>query len=104
MRAEEIYLLKTCCLLSVIFLHALYPFTVLGVYWHMFAERPDLTANRIVSSLDLIIIPSFMLASGYLLARSLELKKRSFAEPLANRAKRLPIPWLCMTLLWMAPL
>ncbi|MDR1045240.1 MAG: acyltransferase [Candidatus Adiutrix sp.] len=104
MRVDEINLLRTCCLLGVIFLHALFPFTVPGPFWKMFAEQPDLIADRIVSSLGPIIIPSFMLASGYLLARGLELKKRSFAEHLANRAKRLLVPWLAMTLFWMAPL
>ncbi|MDR1109809.1 MAG: acyltransferase [Deltaproteobacteria bacterium] len=104
MRIDEINLLKTCSLLGVIFLHALYPFTVPGIFWKMFAEQPNLTADRIVSCLGLIIIPSFMLASGYLLARGLELKKRSFAEQLANRAKRLLIPWLFMTVFWMVPL
>jgi surface polysaccharide O-acyltransferase-like enzyme len=104
MRANEISLLKTCSLLGVIFLHALYPFPVPGTFWKMFAEQPSLTAERTVSWLGLIIIPSFMLASGYLLALSLEFKKRSFAGQLANRAKRLLIPWFCMTLFWMVPL
>ncbi|MDR1241486.1 MAG: acyltransferase [Deltaproteobacteria bacterium] len=104
MRADEINLLKTCSLLGVIFSHALLPFTVPGGFWKLFAEQPSLIADRIASCLGLIIIPSFMLASGYLLARTLESKKRSFAEQLANRTKRLLIPWLCMTLFWLAPL
>ncbi|MDR1085864.1 MAG: acyltransferase [Deltaproteobacteria bacterium] len=104
MRVDEINLLKTCSLLGVIFVHALLPFTVPGIFWKMVAEQPNITAGWIASSLGLIIIPSFMMASGYLLARSLELKKRSFAEQLANRAKRLLSPWLCMTLFWTVPL
>jgi peptidoglycan/LPS O-acetylase OafA/YrhL len=104
MRANEISLLKTCSLLGVIFIHALGPFTVPRIFWKMFAEQPNLTADLIVSWLSLVIIPSFMLASGYLLALSLECKKRSFLEQLANRARRLLIPWLCLTLFWMVPL
>jgi surface polysaccharide O-acyltransferase-like enzyme len=104
MRVDEISLLKTCSLLGVIFFHALMPFTAPGGFWRVFAAQPDPAAELIVSCLGLVLIPSFMLASGYLLALGLELKRKSLAGLLANRAKRLLIPWLGLTLFWLAPL
>jgi hypothetical protein len=51
-----------------------------------------------------ILIPSFVLASGYLAALSAERKRRSFPAYIAGRAYRLLVTWFFLMVLWMVPL
>ncbi|MDR0339463.1 MAG: acyltransferase [Desulfovibrio sp.] len=102
-RANRITLLKTLCLLAVIVMHSVEPYTEPGTFWKVFAHSPDAGAEALSDWLSPLIIPSFMFASGYLMTMSLERSGRGFAAQAARRARRLLVPWLCTTLFWLAP-
>ncbi|MDR3319557.1 MAG: acyltransferase [Desulfovibrio sp.] len=104
MRTNHIALLKTICLAGVIFLHAALPFTAPGRFWRFYAERQSAFAEELCFWGGLIIIPSFMLASGYLAALSGNRQSRSVIGQIVNRAKRLLVPWFFLTVFWMVPL
>jgi peptidoglycan/LPS O-acetylase OafA/YrhL len=104
MRANHIALLKTLSLFCVILLHAMLPFTTPGRFWTFYADRQSMPADVCVFWAGFIVIPAFMLASGYLAALSEERRHRSVAEQVVNRAKRLLIPWFLLMVFWMAPL
>jgi hypothetical protein len=104
MRANHIALLKTLSLFCVILLHAMLPFTTPGGFWTFYADRQSSLAEVCVFWMGFIVIPAFMLASGYLAALSEERRPRSVAEQIVNRAKRLLVPWFLLMVFWMAPL
>jgi peptidoglycan/LPS O-acetylase OafA/YrhL len=99
-------LLKTLCLLGVIFSHAVYPFTEPDPdgFWSFFAERHSEAADFFIFWGEVVIIPSFMLASGSLAALSAERRRRGAPAYIADRAKRLLVPWFLLTVFWMVPL
>jgi hypothetical protein len=80
------------------------PFTEPGGFWKFYAERQSEVADFIKFWAELIIIPSFMLASGYLAALSAERRQRSTPAYIADRAKRLIVPWFLLIVFWMVPL
>jgi peptidoglycan/LPS O-acetylase OafA/YrhL len=104
--ASQMSLLKTLCLLGVIFFHAAFSFTEPdpGGFWKIYADRQSEVAVFFCFWGGLIIIPSFMLASGYLSALSAERRRRSVPAYIADRAKRLLVPWFLLTVVWMVPL
>ncbi|MDR1148860.1 MAG: acyltransferase, partial [Spirochaetaceae bacterium] len=106
MFAGHIALLKTLCLLAVIFGHAVIPFTepVPGGFWKFYAGRQSAAAEFFCFWVVLVAVPSFMLASGYLAALSAERRRRSAPAYIAGRVKRLLVPWLLLTVFWMVPL
>jgi peptidoglycan/LPS O-acetylase OafA/YrhL len=97
-------LLKTFCLLGVIFIHAVLPFTEPGGFWKFYAGRQSGAAEFFSFWGGLVLIPSFMLASGYLAALSAEKKGRNAPAYIAGRAKRLLVPWFLFMIFWMVPL
>jgi peptidoglycan/LPS O-acetylase OafA/YrhL len=99
-------LLKTFSLLGVIFSHAVFPFTEPdpGGFWRFYADRQSEVADFINFWGGFIIIPSFMMASGYLAALSAERKRRSAPAYIAGRAKRLLVPWFLLMAFWLVPL
>ncbi|MDR1166538.1 MAG: acyltransferase, partial [Deltaproteobacteria bacterium] len=104
MFASHIALLKTFCLLGVIFYHAAIPFTEPGEFWKLYADRQSAVAEIFMFWADLIIIPSFVLASGYVAALSAEKRQLNALAYIAGRAKRLLLPWFLVLVFWMAPL
>jgi hypothetical protein len=104
MRADHITMLKTLCLAGVIFAHALMPFTEPGTFWKLFANQPSPMAKPMAFWISLLVIPSFMLASGYLMGLTLDRQHRTFIQQILNRAKRLLLPWFCLMAFWMVPL
>ena len=104
MYTNHIALLKTFCLLGVILLHAVLPFTASEGFWKFHAERQSEVAEFFRFWGGFVIIPSFMLASGYLAALSEEKRLRGVLEYLASRGKRLLVPWFLLTVFWMVPL
>ncbi|MDR1921357.1 MAG: acyltransferase [Candidatus Adiutrix sp.] len=104
MRTNHITLLKTLCLMGVLFMHAAFPFTAPGRFWRLYAEQQSLVAESLIFWAGLVIIPSFMFASGYLAALSGLRHSRSVTGQIGNRAKRLLVPWFCLMVFWMVPL
>ncbi|MDR1342184.1 MAG: acyltransferase [Prevotellaceae bacterium] len=101
---SHITLLKTFCLLGVIFLHAVFPFTKPGEFWRFYADQQSVVAEFLIFWGGFVLIPSFMLASGYLAALSVERRPRSIPAYIAGRAKRLLVPWFLLMVFWMVPL
>jgi hypothetical protein len=97
-------MLKTLCLLGVIFAHAAMPFVEPPEFLKIYADTPDYIANQIILWVDFIVIPSFMFASGYVMALTLERQRRAFIQQVINRAKRLLLPWGLVMIFWMVPL
>jgi surface polysaccharide O-acyltransferase-like enzyme len=104
MFASHIALLKTLSLLGVILVHAMLPFTRPEGFWKFYAEQPSEVAEFFKFWGGFIIIPSFMLASGYLAALSEEKKLRRVHEYIAARIKRLLVPWFLLMVFWTVPL
>ncbi|MDR1303661.1 MAG: acyltransferase [Verrucomicrobiales bacterium] len=106
MFASHLALLKTFCLLGVILVHAMLPFTKPDPngFWKFYAVRQSGVADFFNFWGGLILIPSFMLASGYLAALSAERKRRSAPAYIAGRARRLLVPWFLLMVFWMVPL
>jgi peptidoglycan/LPS O-acetylase OafA/YrhL len=104
MFASHMALLKTFCLLGVIFFHAVLPFTEPGGFWQFYADRQAATAEFFKFWGDFVFIPSFMLASGYLAALSAEKRQRNAPAYIADRARRLLVPWFLLMIFWMVPL
>jgi hypothetical protein len=102
--ASHLALLKTFCLLGVMFLHAVFPFTEPEGFWKFYADRQSGVAEFLKFWGEFILIPSFMLASGYLAALSAERRRRNALAYLVGRAKRLLVPWFLFMLFWMVPL
>jgi peptidoglycan/LPS O-acetylase OafA/YrhL len=102
--AFDVTLLKTFSLIGVIFLHASLPFTVPEGFWRFYAPQQSALAEASKFWGGLVLIPSFMLASGYLAALSEARKPRKAAEYIANRARRLLVPWFLLAVFWMVPL
>jgi peptidoglycan/LPS O-acetylase OafA/YrhL len=100
----HITLQKTLCLLGVLFLHAVLPFTEGNFFWKLYADERSVAATALVVFFGAVLIPSFIFASGFLFAHSLEHRQRTFREQLASRAKRLLRPWLLIVLFWLVPL
>jgi peptidoglycan/LPS O-acetylase OafA/YrhL len=106
MFASHIALLKSLCLLGVMFLHAVLPFTTPdpGGFWKFYAGWQSEAANFFNFWGGFVLIPSFILASGYTAALSAERSRRSAPAYIADRAKRLLIPWFLLMVFWMVPL
>jgi peptidoglycan/LPS O-acetylase OafA/YrhL len=102
--ASHIDLLKTFCLLGVIFVHAVFPFTEPEGFWKFYADRQSGAAEFFKFWGGFVLIPSFMLASGYLAALSAERRQLSAPAYIAGRAKRLLVPWFLLMVFWMVPL
>jgi peptidoglycan/LPS O-acetylase OafA/YrhL len=102
--ASHIALLKTFCLLGVIFLHAVFPFTEPGGFWKFYADRQFGAAEFLKFWGGFILIPSFMMASGYLAALSAERNRRNVPTYIAGRAKRFLVPWFLLMVFWIVPL
>jgi hypothetical protein len=66
----DVTLLKTFSLIGVIFLHAALPFTVPEGFWKFYAPWQSALVEAFKFWGGLVLIPSFMLASGYLAALS----------------------------------
>jgi peptidoglycan/LPS O-acetylase OafA/YrhL len=104
MRADHVSLLKTLSLVGVILFHAALPFTAPGGFWQFYADRQSLWAEGYIFWSGLIVIPSFMLASGYLAALSEERRHWKVVEYLVSRVRRLLVPWFLLMVFWMVPL
>jgi peptidoglycan/LPS O-acetylase OafA/YrhL len=102
--AFDVTLLKTFSLIGVIFLHAVYPFTAPGEFWKFYAPWQSALAETFKFWGELLLIPSFMLASGYLAALSEDRRPRKASEYIVNRVKRLLVPWFLLSIFWMVPL
>jgi peptidoglycan/LPS O-acetylase OafA/YrhL len=100
----HITLQKTLCLLGVLFLHATLPFTEGSPFWKLYADERSVAATALASFLGAVLIPSFIFASGFLLAHALKQRQRTFSERLASRVRRLLRPWLLTVLFWLVPL
>ncbi|MDR0827181.1 MAG: acyltransferase [Desulfovibrio sp.] len=103
-RALHITMLKTLCLAGVIFAHALLPFVEPTTFVKIYADQPSHIATQVSFWLNFLIIPSFMLASGYVMALTLDRQHRTFIQQVINRVKRLLLPWFCLMVFWMVPL
>jgi hypothetical protein len=86
------------------FLHAVLPFTKPGGFWRFYADRQSGAADFFNFWGGFILIPSFMLASGYLAALSMKRRPRGALAYIAGRAKRLLVPWFLLMIFWMVPL
>ena len=101
----HITLQKTLCLLGVLFIHAVLPFTEGNPFWKLYADERNAAATALASFCGAVLIPSFLFASGFLLANTLEhSRQRTLREQLASRARRLLRPWLLTVLFWLVPL
>lgn len=104
MQYAQITVQKTFCLLGVIFFHTLLPFTTPIPFWKLYAAQSSAWADGLFTVANFTIIPSFIFASGFLLAKSRESKRGAVGALLGNRFKRLIVPW-CMTMLfWLVPM
>lgn len=104
MRMPQIALQKTLCLFGVIFCHALLPFDGTNPFWKLNAAEQLPLAAVVDSFFGLVLVPSFIFASGFLWALGCERHQRTALQQIKNRAKRLLLPWLAMAVFWMAPL
>lgn len=104
MHYREITFQKTFCLLGVIFFHALLPFTSHNPFWKLYAAEHSVVANYLSTFADYTIIPSFIFASGFLLANRIDNKQPSVWDNIKNRGKRLLVPWFLTMLFWLVPL
>ncbi|MDR1296445.1 MAG: acyltransferase [Deltaproteobacteria bacterium] len=100
----DVTLLKTFSLIGVIFLHATLPFTIPEGFWTIYAPWQSSLAEAFKFWGGLLIIPSFMLASGYLAALSEDRRPRKASKYIVNRIKRLLVPWFLLSVFWMVPL
>ena len=103
-RFPQITLQKTFCLLGVLFMHAAQPFATGNHFWKIYADERSAAATAMASFFGAILIPSFIFASGFLLANTFEHTQRTFKEQLESRVKRLLRPWLLTALFWLVPL
>lgn len=104
MRYQEITLQKTFCLLGVIFFHAVLPFAAHNPFWQLYAVEKSIVATYLAALADYTIIPSFIFASGFLLASRMHCKQPSVWDNIKNRARRLLAPWFFTMLFWLVPL
>ena len=104
MRYTALTVQRTICLLAVIVMHALLPFTDNNAFWLLHAGRASEWANQANIYLNFLLIPSFVFGSGFLFGQTLETARRSALEQVGNRARRLLLPWLLTSLFWLAPL
>ena len=102
-RFDYISDLKTICLIGVVLGHCLLfyagnPF---------FPETADFISSGAVLTgafLDAALISSFVFCSGFLFANSISRKNRTVMQSLAERTKRLLIPYYIYGALWIVPL
>jgi peptidoglycan/LPS O-acetylase OafA/YrhL len=99
-------LIKTFSLLGVMLLHTVLPFTEPNPdgFWKFYAGRQSGAADFFNFWAGFVLIPSFMLASGYTAALSAGRRRRSAPAYIADRAKRLLVPWFLLMVFWMVPL
>ncbi|MDR1049596.1 MAG: acyltransferase [Deltaproteobacteria bacterium] len=102
--ASDVTLLKSMSLMGVIFYHASLPFTAPGGFWTIYAPWQSALAEAFRAWGGLLLIPSFMLASGYLAALSEDRRPRKAGEYVVSRIKRLLVPWFFLSVFWMVPL
>ena len=101
----HITLQKNLCLLGVLFAHAVLPFTEGNPFWKLYADERSAAATALASFFGAMLIPSFLFASGFLLANTLaHSRQRTLREQMENRARRLLRPWLLTVLFWLVPL
>ena len=95
--------MKVICLMLVIISHCVL-FYVDNPYFLEGADFSSQAVTYFYKFLDAVMIPGFVLASGFLFANSLNRRSRSFGELIAERSKRLLIPYYIYGAIWLVPL
>ena len=91
------------CLILVIISHCVL-FYVDNKYFLEGADFYSPAATFIYKLLDVVMIPGFIFASGFLFMNSLMRRERSFGELVAERSKRLLVPYYIYGAIWLVPL
>ena len=104
MKFENISMMKTMALLCVVFAHCMMFFIERNPFFMLYASEKSAFAIGSIRIISYFVIPVFMFASGFLLAKSCENAKNITARLLAKRVKRLLIPYLLTGMLWLVPL
>ena len=94
--------IKTFSILIVVIYHCLLFYSD-NVFFPERAEFVSPVISFICNVLDPILVPSFFVASGFLLPVSFRNKNRSVLAAIGNRAKRLLIPYYLYGALWLVP-
>ncbi len=95
--------LKVICLMLVIISHCVL-FYVDNPYFLESADFSSHSVTFIYKLLDAVMVPGFVLASGFLFMNSLNRRNRSFGELVAERSKRLLVPYYIYGAIWLVPL
>jgi hypothetical protein len=102
--SRPINLLKALALFGVILIHAVLPFTSNNPFWKNYVSPGSQLAEIISFWGNLLIIPAFTLASGYLAFLSQQRRNLGVGNRVRERAKRLLLPWFLVLFLWVVPL
>ncbi len=102
-RFDYISDMKTVALLGVVFGHCLL-FYVGNPFFPETAGFISKSAMLIITFFDASLISGFVFCSGFLFANSISRKNRTVLQNLANRIKRLLIPYYLYGALWVVPL
>ena len=102
-RYDYISDMKTVALLGVVLGHCLL-FYAGNPFFPETAGFTSKGAVLIGTFLDAALISSFVFCSGFLFANSISRKKRTILQSLADRAKRLLVPYYLYGALWVVPL
>lgn len=104
MTFPHISLLKSLCLLGVVFVHCMLFYCTPFQYWKLYAATPVAWVDAVTGLAMYTLVPSFIFASGFTFARTCAAGSRGRPQILLNRVRRLLLPWLAMALFWLAPL
>ena len=101
---KNISLMKNVALLCVVFAHCSMFFIEKNPFWMLFASEKSMFAIKAIFFMSYVIIPLFMFASGFLLAKSCEKAGGKLSGLFVKRVKRLLGPYLLTGLIWLVPL
>lgn len=101
---KNISLIKNMALLCVVFAHCSMFFIEKNPFVVLYASEKSAFAVKAIMLISYFVIPVFMFASGFLLAKSCEKGRNNLLGLLVKRGKRLLVPYLLTGLLWLVPL
>ena len=101
---KNISLIKNMALLCVVFAHCSMFFIEKNPFVVLYASEKSAFAIKAIMLISYFVIPVFMFASGFLLAKSCEKGRNNLLGLLVKRGKRLLVPYLLTGLLWLVPL